>query len=69
VSIHDAGLTGDVLVKTLTGLLDDAPRRSAMSQAMRAWSKPDAAKDAASAILEIAKKKERGAAAPLRQAA
>jgi UDP-N-acetylglucosamine--N-acetylmuramyl-(pentapeptide) pyrophosphoryl-undecaprenol N-acetylglucosamine transferase len=69
VSVRDADLDGDVLVKMLTGLLDADPRRIAMSKAMRAWSKPDAAKNAASAILEIAKKKEQGRVAPLKRAA
>ncbi|HET6462260.1 MAG TPA: glycosyltransferase, partial [Candidatus Krumholzibacteria bacterium] len=67
--IADAELSGEVLTKALTGLLDDAPRRSAMSKAMRAWSKPNAAQDAAAAILEVAKKKEPGAVTAARQAA
>lgn len=56
--IGDADLSGEMLTNALSGLLDDAPRRAAMSHAMRAWSKPGAAMDCARAILEIAKKKE-----------
>ncbi|HKW14627.1 MAG TPA: undecaprenyldiphospho-muramoylpentapeptide beta-N-acetylglucosaminyltransferase [Candidatus Krumholzibacteria bacterium] len=67
--IGDAELTGENLASVLVSLLDDPARRNAMSAAMHAWSKPNAAADAAGAILEIAKKKERGAVAPLRQAA
>jgi len=58
--IRDAELTGERLVQALTGLIENAPLRAAMSKAMRAWSKPDAAASAAEAILEIAKKKETG---------
>lgn len=67
--IRDAELTGARLVQALTGLVDNAPLRAAMSQAMRAWSKPDAAAKAAEAILGIAKKKEPGAVTPAQQAA
>lgn len=67
--IDDADLTGELLANTLGSLLDDAGQRSAMSKAMHAWSKPDAARDAAAAILEIAKKKEPGAVTRARQAA
>ena len=59
VVIPDAELTGARLEQALTGLLADAPRRAAMSEAMRTWSKPNAAADAAAAILEVAKKKRR----------
>jgi UDP-N-acetylglucosamine--N-acetylmuramyl-(pentapeptide) pyrophosphoryl-undecaprenol N-acetylglucosamine transferase len=58
LSIRDADLSGEALAATLARLLDDAAARRAMSQAMRAWSKPDAAADAARAILAVAKKKE-----------
>ena len=58
--IRDAELTGERLVQELTGLIENAPLRAAMSKAMRAWSKPDAAASAAEAILGIAKKKETG---------
>jgi UDP-N-acetylglucosamine--N-acetylmuramyl-(pentapeptide) pyrophosphoryl-undecaprenol N-acetylglucosamine transferase len=56
--VRDAGLTGELLAETLGALLDAPEKRSAMSRAMRAWSKPDAAAESARAILEIAKKKE-----------
>jgi len=69
LSIRDADLGGSVLADTLAALLDDPARRGAMSKAMRAWSKPDAAQQSARAILEVAKKKERGASAPVRRAA
>jgi UDP-N-acetylglucosamine--N-acetylmuramyl-(pentapeptide) pyrophosphoryl-undecaprenol N-acetylglucosamine transferase len=55
--IRDAELTGARLVEALTTLLDDAALRASMSKAMRAWSKPNAAADAADSILEVAKKK------------
>jgi UDP-N-acetylglucosamine--N-acetylmuramyl-(pentapeptide) pyrophosphoryl-undecaprenol N-acetylglucosamine transferase len=67
--IRDAELTGERLAQALAELLGDATRRTKMSNAMRAWSKPDAAAKAAEAILEIAKKKERAGAAPVKQAA
>jgi UDP-N-acetylglucosamine--N-acetylmuramyl-(pentapeptide) pyrophosphoryl-undecaprenol N-acetylglucosamine transferase len=67
--IRDAELTGERLVEGLVVLLEDASRRKKMSDAMRAWSKPDAAANAAEAILEIAKKKEPGAVTPAQQAA
>jgi UDP-N-acetylglucosamine--N-acetylmuramyl-(pentapeptide) pyrophosphoryl-undecaprenol N-acetylglucosamine transferase len=60
--IGDAELRGENLASTVASLLDDPTRRTAMSKAMRAWSKPNAAQDAARAILEIAKKKEWDAA-------
>jgi len=67
--IGDAELRGETLANTVALLLDDPSRRAAMSKAMRAWSKPDAAQDAARAILEVVKKKEPGATAPVRRAA
>jgi len=67
--IRDADLDGEALAKTLSALLDDLSRRAAMAKAMHAWSKPDAAQDAARAILEVVKKKEPGATVPVRRAA
>ena len=58
VTVRDADLDGDLLAGMLTGLIDAPGKRIAMSQAMRAWSKPRAAAESAHAILEIAKKKE-----------
>jgi len=58
VTVRDADLDGDVLAGMLTGLIDAPAKRGAMSQAMRAWSKPRAAAESAQAILDIAKKKE-----------
>jgi UDP-N-acetylglucosamine--N-acetylmuramyl-(pentapeptide) pyrophosphoryl-undecaprenol N-acetylglucosamine transferase len=46
------------LVPELEALIDAPERRRAMSLAMRSWSKPKAADDAADAILELIKKKE-----------
>jgi UDP-N-acetylglucosamine:LPS N-acetylglucosamine transferase len=67
--IRDADLNGEKLAATLEALLDDATGRSTMTKAMRAWSKPNAAADAARAILEIAKKKERDAMVSVKRAA
>ncbi|HEX6790765.1 MAG TPA: undecaprenyldiphospho-muramoylpentapeptide beta-N-acetylglucosaminyltransferase [Candidatus Krumholzibacteria bacterium] len=58
LSVRDADLNGDALAGMLGALIDAPEKRAAMSKAMRAWSKPDAAADSARAILEIAKKKE-----------
>jgi UDP-N-acetylglucosamine--N-acetylmuramyl-(pentapeptide) pyrophosphoryl-undecaprenol N-acetylglucosamine transferase len=58
VVLRDADLTGETLATSVSALLADANRRRAMSHAMRAWSRPDAAADCARAILEVAKKKE-----------
>lgn len=58
LTIRDADLGGESLAVMLTSLVDTADKREAMSRAMRAWSKPDAAADSARAILEVAKKKE-----------
>lgn len=69
VVISDAELTGEKLAQTLGVLLDDAPLRARMAKAMQDWSKPNAARDSASAILEVAKKKEPGAVTPAQQAA
>ena len=69
VVISDAELTGEKLAQTLGVLLDDASLRARMAKAMQDWSKPNAARDSASAILEIAKKKEPGAVTPAQQAA
>jgi UDP-N-acetylglucosamine--N-acetylmuramyl-(pentapeptide) pyrophosphoryl-undecaprenol N-acetylglucosamine transferase len=51
------------LVDELDALLSAPERRRAMAQAMRAWSKPDAAERAADAILALLKKKEERLAA------
>lgn len=67
--IRDADLNGEKLAATLEALLDDATGRSTMTKAMRAWSKPNAAADAARAILDIAKKKERDAMVSVKRAA
>jgi UDP-N-acetylglucosamine--N-acetylmuramyl-(pentapeptide) pyrophosphoryl-undecaprenol N-acetylglucosamine transferase len=65
--IGDAELSGEKLASVVASLLDDAPLRAQMSKAMWAWSKPNAAAEAADAILEIAKKKD--TPAPLKRAA
>ena len=58
LSVRDADLGGEMLATMLAGLIDHPQERDAMSRAMRAWSKPEAAAESARAILEIAKKKE-----------
>jgi UDP-N-acetylglucosamine--N-acetylmuramyl-(pentapeptide) pyrophosphoryl-undecaprenol N-acetylglucosamine transferase len=58
VVVRDSDV-GQRLVPELETLLDAPERRRAMSNAMRAWSKPKAADDAADAIVELIKKKER----------
>ena len=58
VMVRDAELSAARLVAELDTTFESSERRHAMSEAMRAWSKPDAAADCARAILEIAKKKE-----------
>ena len=58
VLVRDAELSAARLVAELDGPFSAPERRRAMSDAMRAWSKPDAAERAAHAILELAKKKE-----------
>jgi UDP-N-acetylglucosamine--N-acetylmuramyl-(pentapeptide) pyrophosphoryl-undecaprenol N-acetylglucosamine transferase len=66
LSIRDSELDGESLAATLASLIDAPETRAAMSRAMRAWSKPDAAAESARAILEVAKKKD---SSPLRRAA
>jgi UDP-N-acetylglucosamine--N-acetylmuramyl-(pentapeptide) pyrophosphoryl-undecaprenol N-acetylglucosamine transferase len=58
VALRDADLSGPALREAIASLLASPERRAAMSRAMRDWSKPDAAREAARAIVEIAKKKE-----------
>lgn len=58
IRVHNAELSDDRLTAELQALLAAPERRRAMSDAMRAWSKPDAADRAADAILALAKKKE-----------
>lgn len=60
VLVRDAELSAARLVSELDGAFSSTERRRAMSEAMRAWSKPDAAERAAEAIVALAKKKERG---------
>jgi len=57
VVIRDDRLTGDALTKQLVALLDDTSRRAEMSDAMKGWAKPDAARVAAETISEFVKKK------------
>lgn len=58
LTIRDSDLDGEALAATVAALIDAPDERRAMSQAMREWSKPDAAAESARAILEIAKKKD-----------
>lgn len=60
VLVRDAELSAARLVAELDGAFSSTERRRAMSEAMRAWSKPDAAERAAEAIVALVKKKERG---------
>jgi len=69
VAVADAQVNGETLAGALSALLDDATQRASMSQAMRAWSKPNAARDAAGAILELVKKKEPGPVPGVKRAA
>ncbi len=57
VLVRDAELSADRLTAELESLLAAPERRRAMADAMRAWSKPDAADRAADAILALTKKK------------
>jgi UDP-N-acetylglucosamine--N-acetylmuramyl-(pentapeptide) pyrophosphoryl-undecaprenol N-acetylglucosamine transferase len=67
LALPDADLSGAALVAVLESLLDSPSRRESMARAMREWARPDAAADAARAIVEIAKKKT-GEFAPSRRA-
>jgi UDP-N-acetylglucosamine--N-acetylmuramyl-(pentapeptide) pyrophosphoryl-undecaprenol N-acetylglucosamine transferase len=58
LAVRDADLSGESLAGMLGSLLDQPEKRAAMSRAMRAWSRPDAAAESARAILDAAKKKE-----------
>jgi UDP-N-acetylglucosamine--N-acetylmuramyl-(pentapeptide) pyrophosphoryl-undecaprenol N-acetylglucosamine transferase len=58
LAMRDADLSGPALAAALAGLLDARERRAAMARAMRDWARPDAAAEAARAIVEIAKKKD-----------
>jgi UDP-N-acetylglucosamine--N-acetylmuramyl-(pentapeptide) pyrophosphoryl-undecaprenol N-acetylglucosamine transferase len=51
-TIPDRGLSGNLLARKLASLLDDPDRRRRMGEAMRAWARPNAADEAARAILE-----------------
>jgi UDP-N-acetylglucosamine--N-acetylmuramyl-(pentapeptide) pyrophosphoryl-undecaprenol N-acetylglucosamine transferase len=62
--VHNADLSADRLTAELEALLAAPERRRTMGNAMRAWSKPDAAERAADAILALAKKKELTAQTP-----
>jgi UDP-N-acetylglucosamine--N-acetylmuramyl-(pentapeptide) pyrophosphoryl-undecaprenol N-acetylglucosamine transferase len=62
--VHNADLSADRLTAELEALLAAPERRRTMGNAMRAWSKPDAAERAADAILALAKKKELTAQSP-----
>ncbi len=55
--IRNQDLSPDTLAAELERLIDTPERRRTMADAMRAWSKPDAADRAADAILVLAKKK------------
>lgn len=48
------GQLGTRLIPLLTDLLDDPPRRAAMSQAMQRLARPEAARDVAERIVELA---------------
>ncbi|HEX5132410.1 MAG TPA: undecaprenyldiphospho-muramoylpentapeptide beta-N-acetylglucosaminyltransferase [Candidatus Krumholzibacteria bacterium] len=56
--IVDAELSGERLMVELRALLGAPGSLAAMRAAMEAWATPDAARDAADAILELCKKKE-----------
>jgi UDP-N-acetylglucosamine--N-acetylmuramyl-(pentapeptide) pyrophosphoryl-undecaprenol N-acetylglucosamine transferase len=58
VMVRDAELSAARLVSELDTTFESPERRSAMSEAMRAWSKPDAAERVADAIVALVKKKE-----------
>lgn len=60
VMVRDADLSAARLVAELDTTFESVERRRAMSEAMRAWSKPDAAERAAEAIVALVKKKEPG---------
>jgi UDP-N-acetylglucosamine--N-acetylmuramyl-(pentapeptide) pyrophosphoryl-undecaprenol N-acetylglucosamine transferase len=60
VMVRDAELSAARLVAELDTTFESSERRHAMSEAMRAWSKPDAAERAADAIVGLVKKKEPG---------
>jgi UDP-N-acetylglucosamine--N-acetylmuramyl-(pentapeptide) pyrophosphoryl-undecaprenol N-acetylglucosamine transferase len=62
--IRDADISGESLASALAGLLNAPEKRSAMSKAMRGWSRPNAASDAARAILEITGRKSQPGADP-----
>jgi UDP-N-acetylglucosamine--N-acetylmuramyl-(pentapeptide) pyrophosphoryl-undecaprenol N-acetylglucosamine transferase len=60
LSVRDADLGGDALAAILAALLDAPERRAAMAAAMKAWSKPDAARRCALAILAVAGRTDAG---------
>jgi UDP-N-acetylglucosamine--N-acetylmuramyl-(pentapeptide) pyrophosphoryl-undecaprenol N-acetylglucosamine transferase len=60
LSVRDAELSGPRLAATIESLLRSPERRASMSLAMREWARPNAAAEAARAVLEVAGRK-RGA--------
>lgn len=48
--LTDQTLAGETLAATLTGLLEDEPRRASMGAAMRRWSRPEAARNLAAVV-------------------
>ncbi|HEU5002808.1 MAG TPA: UDP-N-acetylglucosamine--N-acetylmuramyl-(pentapeptide) pyrophosphoryl-undecaprenol N-acetylglucosamine transferase [Actinomycetota bacterium] len=52
--VLDADCTRDRLAAEVDGLLDDPPTLAAMSAALRGFAKPDAARDLADLVLEVA---------------
>jgi UDP-N-acetylglucosamine--N-acetylmuramyl-(pentapeptide) pyrophosphoryl-undecaprenol N-acetylglucosamine transferase len=62
--VRDAELTGERLAGEVSALLADAGRREGMRRALAQWAPTDAAQRAAAAVVEVAKKKARGAGVP-----
>jgi UDP-N-acetylglucosamine--N-acetylmuramyl-(pentapeptide) pyrophosphoryl-undecaprenol N-acetylglucosamine transferase len=62
VLVDERDLTGDRLAAVMSDLLDDAPRRSRMGDAMRSFARPDAAARIVDRLLELAGRTERQAA-------
>ena len=52
--VLEAELTPTVLARRVTALIDDEPRRAAMSRAMLAWARPDADERIADLVAEVA---------------
>lgn len=64
VVVADRDAEADRVAAEVTALLDDSAARAAMTDAMIAWSRPDAATAAAALIVEVLKKNAEGRLSP-----